>query len=103
MGLEAYILAAEDIVAVQRKTCISKMASLQERPKTSYHLNGSQWNQTSYQAALGHFCWSIFHEISTLCKKQLMRYKSKNQQNGDTCFSLDSDDMLTAVGTSVTL
>ena len=67
-----YMLCFFHIVAVQRKTGISEMATLQERLKTSWNLNGIQWNQTSFQAVLAHFCWSILHGISTQCKQQLM-------------------------------
>ena len=58
------------IVAVQRKTSISKMVTLQEMPKTSFNFKVSQWNQTSFRALLGHFSWSIHHANLTKCKRQ---------------------------------
>ena len=48
-------LTSSYIVAVQRQTSIAKKATLQERPKTSFGLNGSQWNHTVLLNGFGSF------------------------------------------------
>ena len=61
----------------KEKPRISNMVTLQESEKTFFTFNVSQWNQTSFQAILGRFFWSIHHEIYTQYKGQQMMSKTE--------------------------
>ena len=52
------------------KTRISKIVILQEKEKTYFTSNVSQWNQIFFPSHLGRFFWSIYTQIYTQCKGQ---------------------------------
>ena len=58
------------LLSVRTKPHISKMVTLQEKEKTYFNLNASQWNQTCFQVILGRVFWSVNQEIYTPCKAQ---------------------------------
>ena len=54
-----------------------KMATLQERPKTSFSFKGSQWNQTFLQVIGGPFIMRFVHNVNGSCCVPL-RHESNN-------------------------
>ena len=48
---------------------LSKIVTLQEKEKTYFMFNVSQWNKTFFHTILSHFFWSVHHEIYTQCKE----------------------------------
>ena len=49
---------------------ISKMVTLQEKEKTYFTFNVSQWNQTFFPSHFGLFILAIYLENYTQCKEQ---------------------------------
>ena len=83
-------------VSVQTDTIVSKMSAFQENTKSYFHWNGSQWNQSFYQADTDHFCRFIcaIGQFSHNVKSSSWLNDAQMSKNGNAWFPLDSDDML---------